>query len=168
VVQRAVDHLTQNRTVVIVAHRLHTIQNADKIVVLQGGKVVAEGKHDELLQISTKYKELYEAAKQGTGAKKKAAEGPEAKELPQEMITLLRRVKREIAHSPALKEKFFPKIDEIAPQLAFKKPGEAGDGVSVGSLSRYARPDFGSVRNYFELLDDNGELDEEDGTMSVN
>ena len=45
----------------MIAHRLSTILTADNIVVLQPGKIVAQGRHDELLATSTLYRNLYEA-----------------------------------------------------------------------------------------------------------
>ena len=48
-VQQAVDALAQNRTTLIVAHRLATVKKADRIVVLEDGKIVAQGRHDELV-----------------------------------------------------------------------------------------------------------------------
>ncbi|WP_111709215.1 ABC transporter ATP-binding protein [Lutibacter citreus] len=48
-VQKALEEMTKNRTSLVIAHRLSTIQNADKIVVLRKGKIVEQGKHDELL-----------------------------------------------------------------------------------------------------------------------
>ncbi len=59
-IQNAIDVLTKDRTSVIIAHRLATIQKADKIVVLEAGKVVEEGTHDELLKAKGAYHTLYE------------------------------------------------------------------------------------------------------------
>ena len=59
VVQEALDNLMKNRTVIVIAHRLSTIQNADKIVVINDGKIVEEGKHDELLALNGAYASLY-------------------------------------------------------------------------------------------------------------
>lgn len=69
IVQKAIDRLTANRTVLIVAHRLHTIQNADKIIVLEKGKIVAEGKHADLMESSEKYRKMVQAAQQKEVAK---------------------------------------------------------------------------------------------------
>lgn len=48
-VQEALDRLGKHRTVLVIAHRLGTIRNADNIVVLKDGTVAEQGKHDELL-----------------------------------------------------------------------------------------------------------------------
>ena len=58
------DKLTENKTSFIIAHRLSTIKNADKILVLDDGKIIEEGKHSELIQINNGYyKSLYEQFK---------------------------------------------------------------------------------------------------------
>jgi ATP-binding cassette subfamily B protein len=48
-VQKAVDHLSQGRTTIVVAHRLATVKKADRILVFDGGKIVATGTHDDLV-----------------------------------------------------------------------------------------------------------------------
>ncbi len=69
VVQKAIDNLMKDRTVFVIAHRLSTVQNADKIVVVNNGQVVEEGTHESLLNIENgAYKALYNAQ-----FKKKAA-----------------------------------------------------------------------------------------------
>ena len=62
VVQRAIDNLMQDRTVFVIAHRLSTVQNADKIVVINDGEIFETGTHEELLQEENgAYKALYNA-----------------------------------------------------------------------------------------------------------
>jgi len=59
-VQDALEHLMRDRTVLVVAHRLSTVQHADRIVVLERGRVVASGTHRELLDQHGLYRRLYD------------------------------------------------------------------------------------------------------------
>ena len=59
-VQDALDNLMKKRTTIIIAHRLSTIVNADKIIVMDKGKIVEIGAHEQLLQLNGRYKELYD------------------------------------------------------------------------------------------------------------
>ena len=60
-IQRATEKITKNRTSIIIAHRLSTIEKADKIIVMEHGKIVEEGKHMELLNKNGYYSTLYKA-----------------------------------------------------------------------------------------------------------
>ncbi|QDP84565.1 ABC transporter ATP-binding protein [Chryseobacterium sp. SNU WT5] len=60
-IQRATEKITKNRTSIIIAHRLSTIVNADKIIVMEHGKIVEEGKHEELLSRNGYYATLYKS-----------------------------------------------------------------------------------------------------------
>lgn len=57
-VQVALENMMQNRTSIVIAHRLSTIQKADVIVVMQKGKIVEQGKHDELIALNGMYNKL--------------------------------------------------------------------------------------------------------------
>ncbi len=58
-VQNALDELMYGRTTIVIAHRLSTIKNADRIIVIDDGKVVDSGSHEELFKKDGLYKELY-------------------------------------------------------------------------------------------------------------
>ena len=61
IVQKALDNLMSNKTVFVIAHRLSTIKNADRIIVINDGRIVEEGSHEELLGRSDgHYKHLYD------------------------------------------------------------------------------------------------------------
>jgi len=59
-IQDALKILTKDRTTIVIAHRLSTILNSDQIYIIDAGNVVANGKHDELLNTSELYKNFYE------------------------------------------------------------------------------------------------------------
>ena len=61
IIQQSIDNLVKNKTVIMIAHRLSTIVNADKIIVLDKGKIAAEGTHTELLQRSPLYQKMWQS-----------------------------------------------------------------------------------------------------------
>ena len=73
-IQRSLDKLTEDRTTFAIAHRLSTIKDADKIVVLEGGKIVERGRHDQLIANDGLYAHLW------------GVQAGEIDELPQEFI----------------------------------------------------------------------------------
>ncbi len=59
-VQQALDRLMSNRTTIAIAHRLSTIRNADEIIVMDDGKIVEKGTHEELISLNGYYRKLYD------------------------------------------------------------------------------------------------------------
>jgi ABC-type multidrug transport system fused ATPase/permease subunit len=64
-IQKAINNLQSEYTILIIAHRLSTVINSDRILFLNDGKIVASGSHEELLKICPEYKKLYEAELRG-------------------------------------------------------------------------------------------------------
>ncbi|MBB5054189.1 ATP-binding cassette subfamily B protein [Afipia massiliensis] len=58
-VQEAIEHLCQNRTTIVIAHRLHTIMHADQILVVENGVIVETGRHDDLLRRGGRYASFF-------------------------------------------------------------------------------------------------------------
>ena len=59
-IQKAVSHITKNKTVIVIAHKLNTIKDCDNILVFDKGKIVEQGTHEELLKQNGYYKKLYD------------------------------------------------------------------------------------------------------------
>ena len=58
-VQEALEELMRDRTVLVIAHRLSTVQHADRILVFERGRIVQHGRHDELLAVPGPYQRLH-------------------------------------------------------------------------------------------------------------
>ena len=72
IIHENMQHICRGRTVVIIAHRLSTVRNADKINVIEQGRIVEQGTHDELLALQGQYARLYALQ---NGVVKQAANG---------------------------------------------------------------------------------------------
>jgi subfamily B ATP-binding cassette protein MsbA len=64
-IQAALEHVMKNRTTLVIAHRLSTIKNANKIIVMQHGKIVEQGGHQELIDLNGHYAQLYKVQQLG-------------------------------------------------------------------------------------------------------
>jgi len=67
-VQEAIDHLCQNRTTIVIAHRLHTIMHSDAILVVEGGRIVEAGRHDDLLRRNGRYASFFRLQQRETAS----------------------------------------------------------------------------------------------------
>ena len=65
--QTAIAELTKEKTIIMIAHRLSTVRNADQIVVLDKGQIVQHGTHGELIQEDGLYRRFVEVRKQAIG-----------------------------------------------------------------------------------------------------
>ncbi len=77
-VQEALERLMENRTTLVIAHRLSTVRRADRIAVMVRGRIIEEGTHEELIALGREYRKLYDlqfhdAAEQQPGEIEKVA-----------------------------------------------------------------------------------------------
>ena len=64
-IQTALEKICENRTTIVIAHRLSTVERAEKILVLAGSVIQESGSHDELLALKGKYYKMYKKAAEG-------------------------------------------------------------------------------------------------------
>ena len=67
--QKAIEELTRDKTVIMIAHRLKTVRNAEKILVLDHGEIVQEGRHETLIKEKGLYADFVETRKEAIGWK---------------------------------------------------------------------------------------------------
>jgi ATP-binding cassette, subfamily B, bacterial len=83
-VQQALEHLMRGRTTLVIAHRLSTVQSADRILVLDGGRIVEEGRHDQLIARKGLYSRLARLQFDAEGGNQHGAAATEASSLEYE------------------------------------------------------------------------------------
>ena len=59
IIQEAIERIFENRTALVIAHRLSTVRNADRIIVMSAGEIIEEGNHSDLLRQQGVYHRLY-------------------------------------------------------------------------------------------------------------
>jgi len=119
VAQDAIDKLTQGRTVLIVAHRLHTIINSDLIIIMDKGNVLAQGKHEELLKNCEKYRQMINASADGSIGTKSAEETDTT--IPEDLQLLTSHVYSNLHRfEPKLEKEFKKRLEAIIPDLKKK------------------------------------------------
>ncbi|KAF3926092.1 hypothetical protein ABW20_dc0110077 [Dactylellina cionopaga] len=130
IVQAALDRAARNRTSIIIAHRLSTIKNADNIVVMSQGKIVEQGKHDELLENKGPYYQLVEAQKF-----QETKERPEEDEADEKLAEVAEDLKLQRTRTKASLAEVDPEDLEIANRL-----NRAETSKSVASAALAAKP----------------------------
>lgn len=119
VVQSAIDNLTASRTVLIIAHRLNTIKNADLIIVMEKGNIVSSGTHDDLMRTSPKYEAMVKAGdKYGTIGK---INRNLKNEIPDDLKSLTEHVYSAIQFQPALRAKYEKQLEHFIPTISEKR-----------------------------------------------
>ena len=66
-IQKAISHLTRGKTIIMIAHRLATIENAGQILVVDEGRIVQKGTHEELLRQPGKYRDFVKVREEAEG-----------------------------------------------------------------------------------------------------
>lgn len=67
--QKAIEELTRDKTIIMIAHRLKTVRNADRILVVDSGRIVQQGKHEELMREEGIYKRFVQSRELAAGWK---------------------------------------------------------------------------------------------------
>jgi ABC-type transport system involved in Fe-S cluster assembly fused permease/ATPase subunit len=89
-IQKALKQVAQNRTTIVIAHRLSTVIDADEIIVLEAGRIAERGRHEELLRKQGIYHAMWTRQREADEARRKLAENLDESASPVDQIETLR------------------------------------------------------------------------------
>ena len=148
-VQMALARLMQNRTTLIVAHRLATVQNADRIVVMDEGRIIATGTHDELVREKGLYARLAALQFLGTARRQRPRRAREAH--PARLAACSRRARPRATTLLRVGSKRFTESYILGEIIAQSVPGGAEHRPGLGNTGIvYAALKAGSIDVYPE------------------
>lgn len=134
VVQAALDKAAEGRTTIIIAHRLSTIKKADKIVVMQQGVIIEEGKHDELLDKQGAYFTLVEAQR---------IAHEQTDDVPEEAAEEVEGVEKEKAIQAMEKGEFIEDPDDLDPaKLVRTQTGKSQSSLALEKRKAEVEPKY--------------------------
>lgn len=138
IVQRSLSSASQNRTTIVIAHRLSTVRDADNIVVMEKGVIVEQGTHDQLMKKQGAYYKLIEAQKiHGADERAKdlkpTAIADEKGQTVESIISVDDEVFEDTDETPAERHPMMRLLKEMRPQWAFLGTGLVGS-VLVGTI----------------------------------
>ncbi|KAF2194218.1 ATP-binding cassette transporter ABC4 [Zopfia rhizophila CBS 207.26] len=147
VVQAALDRAAKGRTTIVIAHRLSTIKTADNIVVMSRGRIVEQGKHDDLLVKRGAYYNLVEAQRIAQATEKKVdeeevSEASATDEKPDKSLT------REKSHGS---QKSMHDPDDFEVKLKRTQSGKSESSVAIAKKKKEQEPEY-SLWTLFKFI----------------
>lgn len=154
-IQEALDRLMKGRTCFVIAHRLSTVRHADRIYVLERGRVVQEGTHDELLADEGGiYAELCRHSflgETGATAPQTVVETRVIERIPEEEQARLRALEAELAGVAASRSQYEKKVAELEAALAAREAEHRATEEKLAALHEETTPTAEAIRTQEEL-----------------